>query len=41
MAALIRGCLHINPTDLNEDEFIEAWSQTEYYLKTIMQTNFK
>jgi len=38
---LIRGYLHVNPKDLTEDEFIEAWEQTKYYLKTVHQVDFK
>lgn len=41
MAALIRGCLHINAETLSEDEFIKAWSQTKYYLSIVHQVEFK
>lgn len=41
MSALIRCCLHINPKDLNEDEFHEAWAQTKYYLETVNQVRFE
>jgi len=41
MAALIRGCLHVKIERLNEEEFIEAWAQTKYYLETVSQVNFK
>lgn len=40
MAALIRGCLRCEIEDLNEDQFIEAWVQTKYYLETIHQVKF-
>jgi len=32
MAAIIRSCFHINPKDLTEDEFFEAYGQARYYL---------
>ncbi len=41
MAALIRGCLHINPNDLNEDEFVEAWGQSKYLAHALYQVEFK
>lgn len=40
MAALIRGCLHLKTDDLTEDEFIEAWVQTKFYLETVNQVKF-
>jgi hypothetical protein len=47
MAALIRGCLHVNIEDLKgtdeekEDQLILLWSQAKYYLETVNQVSFK
>lgn len=43
MAALIRGCLHVNieEENLNEDEFYKLWGQTKFYLETVHQVTFK
>ena len=47
MASLIRGCLHVDTDNLTgseseqESEFIKLWSQTQYYLTTIHQVEFK
>jgi len=40
MSAIIRFHLHINPNELSDDEFAEAWSQVEYVLKK-MNSNGK
>jgi hypothetical protein len=41
MAALIKGCLHINPYDLTEDEFFAAWGESKYLAQVLYQTEFK
>ena len=41
MAALIRGCLHIDPSQLSEDEFFEAWGQAKYLAQVFYQAQFK
>jgi hypothetical protein len=40
MAALIQGCLRINPDSLSEDEFAIMWGRTKFYLETVHQVNF-
>jgi len=41
MAALIRGCHHVDTDKLTEDEFVKAWVETKYYLETVNQVSFK
>jgi hypothetical protein len=40
MAALIRCLLHLDPKEMSEDEFCEAWGQVKYYLETVSQVQF-
>jgi len=41
MAALIQGCLHINPSELTEDEFCEAWAKSKYLAEVFYQAKFE
>lgn len=41
MAALIQGCLHINPDELEEDEFVKMWGRAKYIAQTLYQCDFK
>lgn len=40
MSALMRCVLHIDPTEMDEDEFHKAWGQVKYYLEVVNQVNF-
>jgi len=40
MSAFIRCVLHIEPNDLEEDEWHRAWGQVKFYLEIVNQVNF-
>jgi hypothetical protein len=43
MAALIMGCFHLTPKEIEEmeeDIFFETWGRCKYYLETVGQTKF-
>jgi hypothetical protein len=40
MSAFIRCILHINPNDLSDDEWHEAWGQVKFYLEIVHQVKF-
>lgn len=41
MAAYIRCVLHLDPDQLDDDEFAKAWGQVKMYLEVVHQVKFE